>query len=100
MANAQEVEDGAALPDSHRQKRDRRVLRGVAPLLLELLPPNPAISAFVDDVRGALSEVTNEAHHPEHHEPVYRAADARAVLLTTATTLEYLATLLTPPMLP
>ena len=64
------------------------------------LPPNPAISSFVDGVWGALSQVTNEAHHPEHHEPVYRAADARAVLLTTATTLEYLAALLNSPTLP
>lgn len=64
------------------------------------LPSNPAISAFVDGVWRALSQVTNEAHHPEHGEPFYRAADARAVLLTTATTLEYLATLLNPPTLP
>jgi hypothetical protein len=57
-------------------------------------------TAFLDGVWQALTEVTNEAHHPEHDEPVYRAADARAVLLTTAVVLEYLGALLGPPALP
>lgn len=57
-------------------------------------------SGFLEGVWRALAEVTNEAHHPEHGEPVYRAADARAVLLTTAVLLEYLGTLLGPPALP
>jgi hypothetical protein len=56
-------------------------------------------TAFLDGVWRALAEVTNQAHHPEHDEPVYRAADARSVLLTTAVVLEYLGALLTPPAL-
>jgi hypothetical protein len=55
--------------------------------------------AFVDGVWRALAEIANEAHHPEHGEPAYSAADARAVLLTTAVMLEYLGALLdAPPM--
>jgi hypothetical protein len=57
-------------------------------------------TAFLDGVWRALAEVTNEAHHPEHAEPVYRATDARAVLLTTAVMLEYLSAVLVPPALP
>jgi hypothetical protein len=56
----------------------------------------PGTTAFLDGVWHALAEVTNEAHHPEHGEPTYRDADARAVLLTTAVVLEYLGALLAP----
>ncbi len=37
-----------------------------------------------------LAEATNEAHHRERGGPVYRAVDARAILLATAVALEYL----------
>lgn len=57
-------------------------------------------TAFVDGVWAALAQVTNEAHHSEYAEPASSAADARAVLLTTAVMLDYLGRVLAPPPLP
>ena len=64
------------------------------------LAPRQGVTDFLDGVWRALADVTNEAHHSGDGEPMYRAADARAVLLITATTLEYLAALVGAPAQP
>lgn len=51
---------------------------------------------FLDGVWKALAEITNNAHHPENGDGVFTHADARAVLLTTSTMLEYLAETIAP----
>ena len=60
------------------------------------LPTHAGVTDFLDGVWRALADVTNEAHHSGAAEPMYQAADARAVLLITATALEYLAALVRP----
>ena len=60
------------------------------------LPEGAATTAFLDGVWGALAEATNEAHHAGHPDEAFTAADARAVLLTTAVILEYLGAAISP----
>jgi hypothetical protein len=60
------------------------------------LPEDAATTAFLDGVWEALAEATNEAHHAGHPDQAFTASDARAVLLTTAVILEYLAATLSP----
>lgn len=43
-----------------------------------------------------MAEATNEAHHAGRPDQAFTAADARAVLLTTAVILEYLGATLSP----
>jgi hypothetical protein len=54
---------------------------------------SPAIS-FLDGLWRALADATNNAHHPDGPGPRIRAHEARAVLLVTATALEYLQSVL------
>jgi hypothetical protein len=60
------------------------------------LPDLAPITEFLDGVWQALADVTNEAHHPDRPDQPFNAADARAVLLSTAVVLEYLASSLSP----
>lgn len=60
------------------------------------LPDLAPITEFLDGVWKALADATNEAHHPDRPDQPFNAADARAVLLSTAVMLEYLAAVLGP----
>lgn len=60
------------------------------------LPDHAPVTEFVDGVWQALANVTNEAHHADYPDQLFIAADARAVLLSTAVMLEYLASALSP----
>jgi hypothetical protein len=60
------------------------------------LPDGAPTTAFLDGVWQALAKATNEAHHADHPDQVFTAADARAVLLTTSVMLEYLGATLSP----
>jgi len=60
------------------------------------LPEGAGTTVFLDGVWGALAEATNEAHHAGRPDQAFTAADARAILLTTAVILEYLGATLSP----
>ena len=60
------------------------------------LPEHAPVTQFLDGVWKALADATNEAHHPDRPDQPFSAADARAVLLSTAVMLEYLAASLSP----
>jgi len=72
--------------------RDEPVATKIAELQ-DLSPDSPAIT-FLDGLWRALAQATNSAHHPDGPGPRIRANEARAVLLVTASTLEYLQSVL------
>ena len=82
---------GAAVAPAHRAAAPEAKVRDARGL-----PEDAATTAFLDGVWGALAEATNEAHHAGHPDQAFTAADARAVLLTTAVMLEYLGASLSP----
>jgi hypothetical protein len=72
--------------------RDEPVATKIA--LLQGIPAGSPAITFLDGLWRALADATNDAHHPDEPGPQFRAHEARAVVLTAATTLEYLQSVL------